>query len=81
MAKKEIFEVGNQVRVKTSDGGTGDTIYEIVALSDFACLIREIGTVDGKPYRAQRFDTSLLTHAVTDEMLAAFSFGPLKAGR
>jgi hypothetical protein len=82
MARKETFAVGNQVRVRQSGGGTGDTIYEIVALSGFRCMIREIGMApNGKRYAAQRFDTSLLTHAVTDEMLDAFSFGSIRAKR
>jgi len=77
------FEVGNQVRVLRRDGSKGDTIYEIVSLlPGFGCTIREIGTApNSKPYAAQRFDTSMLAHAVTDEMLKAFSFGPLKASR
>jgi len=81
-SKIETFEVGNQVRVKQSGGGKGETIYEIVALNGFACMIREIGLGgSGRPFAPQRFDTSLLTHAVTDEMLDAFSFGSLKAKR
>jgi hypothetical protein len=67
--------------VKQAGGGVAETIYEIVSLNGFACTIREIGLVNGKPYRAQQFDTSLLVHAVTDEMLAAFSMGSLKARR
>jgi hypothetical protein len=80
MAKaKPKFEVGNQVRV--SPGGT---LYEITKIfhNPGYCLIREWGTApNGKPYAEQAFDTSLLKHAVTDEMLKAFSFGPLKATR
>jgi hypothetical protein len=80
--RKTKFAVGNQVCVKQSDGGTGTTVYEVVTIhaNGLDCTIREIGLHNGKPYRAQRFDTSLLTHAVTDEMLAAFS-GGLKARR
>lgn len=82
MAKQPKFEVGNQVYVKLHGGGHGDTLYEItkLATSGYGCMIREYRS---KPpfYAEQWFDTSLLVHAVTDEMLAAFSLGPLKATR
>ena len=72
------FEVGNQVYVKQDKGRHGDTLWEITALLPACgCMIREYGTKN----REQRFDTSLLVHAVTDEMLSAFSFGSLKAVR
>jgi hypothetical protein len=78
--KTKKFEVGNQVRVSDRPDAT---IYEIVEVHPSgACMIREEGLApNGKPYKAQRFDTSMLKHAVTDEMLKAFSFGSLKARR
>jgi hypothetical protein len=77
--RKPKFEVGNQVHVRAGS----HVLYEITRLMpDGRCLIREWGTApNGKPYREQRWDTSMLEHAVTDEMLEAFSFGGLKAGR
>lgn len=81
--RKPVFEVGNQVHVKTARGH-GDTFFEITKLlPGGGCLIREEGTaLNGKAYAEQRFDTSLLVHAVTDEMLQAFSFGGrVKVGR
>jgi len=78
MAKKQTFEVGNQVRITSGDDST---LYEITKLlPGCGCLIREY---TGKPpfHAEQRWDTSMLKHAVTDEMLSAFSFGSLKAGR
>ena len=55
--KKQPFKVGDRVNV-SRDG----TVYVIETLGPraFDCTIREEGTVDGKPYAAQRFDTSLL---------------------
>jgi hypothetical protein len=82
--KKPVFEVGNQVHLKLSNGERKlDTMYEITRLLPrCGCFIRECGRgADDKPHREQRWDTSLLLHAVTDEMLAGFSLGPLKAGR
>lgn len=80
MAKREHFEVGNQVRLRNDDGS--GTLYEItsIAANGLGCMIREY---TGKPpfYTEQYFDTSLLKHAVSDAMLKAFSFGPLKAVR
>ena len=76
------FQVGNQVRIKTSDGSPGETLYEITEfLPRCGCMIREYSSDPTVVYRAQRWDTGLLVHAVTDEMLKAFSMGPLKAGR
>jgi hypothetical protein len=78
MKTKPRFQVGNQVRV--SPGGT---LYEVTKIFRSGnCLIREYGVApNGKHYAEQAFDISLLKHAVTDEMLKAFSFGPLKAVR
>lgn len=57
----ETLCVGDHVRVQRSDKSLGDTVYEVVELNGFACMIREINFV--KPelkYKPQRFDTSLL---------------------
>jgi hypothetical protein len=76
-SRKPTFAEGNQVYVKTASGHD-DTLYVITKLMPpFGCMIREHGT----DYAEQRFDTSLLVHAVTDEMLKAFSFGSIKAKR
>ena len=76
--RNPTFEVGNQVYVKQDRGRHGDTLWEITKLLPCCgCYIREYGTSNAE----QRFDTSLLVHAVTDEMLSAFSFGSLKAAR
>jgi hypothetical protein len=52
------LEVGDRVRVKTSNGGKGDTLYVITgkATQGFGCTIREADT----DYAEQPFDTSLL---------------------
>lgn len=80
---KPKFEVGNQVYVKYANSDEhGDTLYEItkLATNGYGCMIREYRS--SPPFYAEQwFDTSLLVHAVTDEMLTAFSFGPLKAYR
>lgn len=84
MSKREKFEVGNQVRVAGDRGHKYNaTIYEITKIfPNGNCLIREEGTApNGKPYAEQLFDVSLLKHAVTNEMLKAFSIGGLKAVR
>jgi hypothetical protein len=80
---KPKFEVGEQVHVRQANGEPGPTFYEITKLlPGGGCYIREEGTSNGKPYTEQRFDTSLLMHAVTDELLEAFSFGGrVKVGR
>lgn len=81
---KQKFEVGNQVYILGADGKTRrETMYEVTRLGmGHDCYIRQDGKApNGKQYREQRWDTSLLRHAVTDEMLAAFSWGNLKAGR
>ena len=80
MAKKPHFDVGNQVYIKT-DKSHGDTLYEITKLlPGCGCLIREY--TSAPPFhKEQRWDTSMLKHAVTDEMLKAFSLGSLRAGR
>ena len=82
--RKPKFEVGNQVHVRMANGARGDTFYVITKLlpGSGCALIREDRFApNGKPYAEQRWDTSMLMHAVTDEMLKAFSFGGLKAGR
>lgn len=66
MTKLTRFQTGNYVRVETSTGKPGDTLYEIVALGfGTDCMIREVreGTAVGKQYAPQQFDTTLLVKA------------------
>jgi hypothetical protein len=67
MAKKIQFQVGDQVRVKQSGGGSGPTLFEITSLSadGLACFVREIraSPLSSGRYREQRWDTSLLVPA------------------
>ena len=60
-AKTESLCVGDQVRIIRSNGSVGDTVYKIVELNRFACMIREINFVNPNiKYRPHRYDTSLL---------------------
>jgi hypothetical protein len=83
-SKRSTFAVGNQVYVKNAAKKSDYTMYEITRIfpNGFSCLIRQEGTApNGKPYAEQRFDLSLLKHAVSDELLKNLSFGAFKAVR
>ena len=63
MPDYSTFTVGTKVRVNSAHDAT---IYEITQLlpDGHGCYIREEGTVNGKLYREQRFDLSMLKLAI-----------------
>lgn len=90
MKAKAKLRVNDLVRVIQSTGSLGPTLFLIEFIGERGyCVIREAGNPRAG---GQDFDTSLLqkverdpvrkpTPKVTDEMLAAFSFGSIKAIR
>jgi len=56
-----VIKEGDLVRVKTTDGGTGENRYQVTSIGPGTrCAIREWPGIEGVKMRSQEFDTSLL---------------------